>query len=209
MQLRITARMYIGAPSGRLGLRGAAARRSATWPFALVGLRATSHTCDSLYAMPLAREDESRMTMSPGPQILYDQPRRLQKSWRKCRPSNPVAAIWLQVLPVLGGHHHRWTRICSGSGHAQLTGFGCLFLHDRLTDKDESEVDVSVDEAMSFVRIRSSVTSHNSTYVHRRLGRRLGLRGAAARRSATSAPRPRSASGPRHIRAIRYGTLRH
>jgi hypothetical protein len=35
----------------RLGLRGAAARRSATWPFALVGLRATSHTCDSLCAI--------------------------------------------------------------------------------------------------------------------------------------------------------------
>ena len=52
-QLRITARMCIGAPSGRLGLRGAAARRSATWPFALVGLRATSHTCDSLYAIAL------------------------------------------------------------------------------------------------------------------------------------------------------------
>ena len=50
-QLRITARMYIAAPAGRLGLRGAAARRSATWPFALVGLRATSHTCDSLYAI--------------------------------------------------------------------------------------------------------------------------------------------------------------
>jgi hypothetical protein len=40
--------MYIGAPLGCLGLRGAAARRSATWPFALVGLRATSQTCDSL-----------------------------------------------------------------------------------------------------------------------------------------------------------------
>ena len=51
-QLRITARMYIGAPSGCLGLRGAAARRSATWPFALVGLRATSHTCDSLCEIP-------------------------------------------------------------------------------------------------------------------------------------------------------------
>ena len=51
MALRITARMYIGTPSGCLGLRGAAARRSATWPFALVGLRATSHTCDSLYEM--------------------------------------------------------------------------------------------------------------------------------------------------------------
>ena len=45
--------MYIGAPAGRLGLRGAAARRSATWPFALVGLRATSHTCDSLCAIVL------------------------------------------------------------------------------------------------------------------------------------------------------------
>jgi hypothetical protein len=43
--------MYIGTPSGCLGLRGAAARRSATWPFALVGLRATSHTCDSLCAI--------------------------------------------------------------------------------------------------------------------------------------------------------------
>ena len=53
MALRITARMYIGTPSGCLGLRGAAARRSATWPFALVGLRATSHTCDSLYAIAL------------------------------------------------------------------------------------------------------------------------------------------------------------
>jgi hypothetical protein len=53
-QRPITARMYIGAPAGRLGLRGAAARRSATWPFALVGLRATSHTCDTLYEMPLS-----------------------------------------------------------------------------------------------------------------------------------------------------------
>ena len=52
-QRRITARMYIAAPAGRLGLRGAAARRSATWPFALVGLRATSHTCDSLCAIAL------------------------------------------------------------------------------------------------------------------------------------------------------------
>ena len=34
-----------------------------------------------------------------------------------------------------------------------------------------------------------AAASHNSSYVHRRLGRRLGLRGAAARRSATSAPR--------------------
>ena len=39
----------------RLGLRGAAARRSATWPFALVGLRATSHTCDSLCAIAPVR----------------------------------------------------------------------------------------------------------------------------------------------------------
>ncbi len=43
--------MYIAAPLGRLGLRGAAARRSATWPLALVGLGATSHTCDSLCAI--------------------------------------------------------------------------------------------------------------------------------------------------------------
>jgi len=35
----------------RLGLRGAAARRSATWPFALVGLRATSHAYDTLCAI--------------------------------------------------------------------------------------------------------------------------------------------------------------
>ena len=37
--------MYIGAPLGRLGLRGAAARRSATWPLGPFGLGATSHTC--------------------------------------------------------------------------------------------------------------------------------------------------------------------
>ena len=36
--------MYIGAPLGRLGLRGAAARRSATWPLGPFGLGATSHT---------------------------------------------------------------------------------------------------------------------------------------------------------------------
>jgi hypothetical protein len=42
----------------------------------------------------------------------------------------------------------------------------------------------------SFVGLTfEDATSHNSAYVHRRLGRRLGLRGAAARRSATSAPR--------------------
>jgi hypothetical protein len=39
-QLRITARMYIGTPSGCLGLRGAAARLVTTWPLALVGLGA-------------------------------------------------------------------------------------------------------------------------------------------------------------------------
>ena len=50
-QRHITARMCIGAPSGRLGLRGAAARRSATWPLALVGLGATSHTCGTLCAI--------------------------------------------------------------------------------------------------------------------------------------------------------------
>ena len=42
--LRITARMYIGTPSGCLGLRGAASRRSATWPLGPFGLGATSHT---------------------------------------------------------------------------------------------------------------------------------------------------------------------
>ena len=36
-QRHITARIYITAPANRLGLRGAEARRSATWPFALVG----------------------------------------------------------------------------------------------------------------------------------------------------------------------------
>jgi hypothetical protein len=35
----------------RLGLRGAGARRSATWPLALAGLGATSHTCDTLCAI--------------------------------------------------------------------------------------------------------------------------------------------------------------
>ena len=43
--------MYIGAFTGCLGLRGAAAHRSATWPLAPVGLGAASHTCDSLYAI--------------------------------------------------------------------------------------------------------------------------------------------------------------
>ncbi len=61
-QRHITARMYIAAPSGRLGLRGAAARRSATWPLALVGLGATSHTCDSLYEMRL-RLDRAKVTV--------------------------------------------------------------------------------------------------------------------------------------------------
>jgi hypothetical protein len=48
-QRRITAAMHFGALSGRLGLRGAAARRSATWPFGLVGLRATSHNRRTLW----------------------------------------------------------------------------------------------------------------------------------------------------------------
>jgi hypothetical protein len=52
-QLPITARMYIAAPLGRLGLRGAAARRSATWPLGPFGLGATSHTCDSLCVIAL------------------------------------------------------------------------------------------------------------------------------------------------------------
>ena len=50
----ITARRRIGARSGRLGLRGAGARRSATWPLASVRLGATSPTCDTLCAMPFS-----------------------------------------------------------------------------------------------------------------------------------------------------------
>ena len=53
--LRITARMCIGAPSGRLGLRGAAARRSATQPRGPVGLGATSHTRRTLSDIALLR----------------------------------------------------------------------------------------------------------------------------------------------------------
>ena len=48
VQLPITARMYITTPAGGLELCGAAVRRSATWPLALVGLGATSHMCDTL-----------------------------------------------------------------------------------------------------------------------------------------------------------------
>jgi hypothetical protein len=44
--------------------------------------------------------------------------------------------------------------------------------------------------------------AHNSAHVHRRLGRRLGLRGAAARRSATSAPRLGQPRG--RVRYVRY-----
>ncbi len=49
--LHITARMCFAALFGRLGLRGAAARRSATCPFGLVGLRGTSHTRRTLCAI--------------------------------------------------------------------------------------------------------------------------------------------------------------
>ncbi len=66
--------MYIAAPTGRLGLRGAAARRFATWPFALVGLRATSHTCDSLCVMPASRikvsELHKQMGLSRPPRVI-------------------------------------------------------------------------------------------------------------------------------------------
>ena len=48
-QRPITARMCIGAPLGHLGLGGAAARRSATCPLGLVGLGATSPTCDTIW----------------------------------------------------------------------------------------------------------------------------------------------------------------
>ena len=51
------------------------------------------------------------------------------------------------------------------------------------------------------------VTSHNSAYVHRRLGRRLGLRGAATRRSATQPLGP-VGLGAGHIRAVRYAKFR-
>jgi hypothetical protein len=50
-------------------------------------------------------------------------------------------------------------------------------------------------------------TSHNSAYVHRRLRRRLGLRGAATRRSATQPLGP-VGRGAGQIRAVRYETLR-
>ena len=40
----------------RIGLRGAAARRSATWPFGLVGLRATSPTRGTLCKMPCGKD---------------------------------------------------------------------------------------------------------------------------------------------------------
>ena len=52
-----------------------------------------------------------------------------------------------------------------------------------------------------------AVTTHNSAYVLRRLGRRLGLLGAAARLVATWPLGP-VGLGARHIRAIRYAQLR-
>jgi hypothetical protein len=45
--------MCIGALGGRLGLRRAAPRASATWPFGLVGLRATSHNRRTLWDIAL------------------------------------------------------------------------------------------------------------------------------------------------------------
>jgi hypothetical protein len=62
--------MYIGTPSGclglrvctsppfgRLGLRGAAARRSATWPLGPFGLGATSHTRPRYVQDPQSAQD--------------------------------------------------------------------------------------------------------------------------------------------------------
>jgi hypothetical protein len=50
-QLRITARMYIGAPSGRPELRGTAARRSVTKLLGPFGLRAAPDKRKTLYAI--------------------------------------------------------------------------------------------------------------------------------------------------------------
>jgi hypothetical protein len=49
-------------------------------------------------------------------------------------------------------------------------------------------------------------TPHNGAYVHRRLGRRLGLCGAAPLRSATQPLGP-VGLGAGHIRAVRYVPL--
>jgi hypothetical protein len=49
----------------RLGLRGAAAHRSATWPFGLVGLRATSPTRDPLCAIASKAVDAYYAVMRP------------------------------------------------------------------------------------------------------------------------------------------------
>jgi hypothetical protein len=53
--------MCIGALGGRLGLRRAAPRASATWPFGLVGLRATSHNRRTLWDIA----QESSIIISP------------------------------------------------------------------------------------------------------------------------------------------------
>ncbi len=75
--LRMTARMYFGAPRGRLGLRGAAARRSATWPLGSVSLGATSHTCGTLWDIGvIAHLQHNRNVSQPvGPAVLVRVPK--------------------------------------------------------------------------------------------------------------------------------------
>ena len=59
-QRHTTARMCFAGLFGRLGLRGAAARRSATCPSGLVGLRGTSHTRGTLCAIFMAASRRKR-----------------------------------------------------------------------------------------------------------------------------------------------------
>jgi hypothetical protein len=70
-----------------------------------------------------------------------------------------------------------------------------LQLHSLYSLKVDGQGNVDIPGSTGPFLVPYNVTSYNSAYVHRRLGRRLGLLGAATRLVATSAPRPGWARG--------------
>jgi hypothetical protein len=155
----------------RLGLRGAATRRSATQPLGPVGLGAGHIRA-----------------------VRYEKCHDERGLWR-FYVSGPCLVVGDSVgsrLPLMGNSKHL---LVVGSFHrAPQRPF--LSLIER--EETGSRL-ISAGPPHG--------TSHNSVYVHRRLGRRLGLRGAATRRSATQPLGP-VGLGAGHIRAVRYTQLR-
>ena len=183
----------------RLGLRGAAARRSATWPLALVGLGARH--------IRAIRYEKCHYNGQLRRWMVGTRRFRVAASWLEA--SCPIVLI-LGSLPARDLHFEMGCKCVPADTVAAAYGVQVGSVSSRciLIPGPSRSVFVVRSRAMKkadalHLSLSINGTSHNSAYVHRRPRGRLGLRGAAARRSATWPLGP-VGLGARHIRAERY-----